>query len=84
MIGDSEMQDYYSAIRHLGFQENDFELTQQRDPTSGTGIYSITGAVTIRRKQNGIEKAYRAGHGSSWPAQFHDDLTHGVFGNVSA
>ncbi|MDE2260746.1 MAG: hypothetical protein KGK17_10545 [Betaproteobacteria bacterium] len=83
MLGDSERQDFYSSIKQHGFQENDFELTQQRDPTSGTGIYAITGTVTIRCKLNGKENTYRAGHGSSWPSQFHNDLAQGVFGNAS-
>jgi len=84
MVGDSEKQDFYFSIKSHGFQENDFELTQQRDPTSGTGIYAITGMVTIRCKPNGREKTYKAGHGSSWPSQFHDDLACGVFGKASA
>ena len=84
MVGDSEKQDFYSSIKQHGFQENDFELTQQREPTSGTGIYAITGTVTIRCKPNEREKTYKAGHGSSWPSQFHDDLASGVFGKASA
>ncbi|MEJ1959353.1 MAG: hypothetical protein WDM70_07920 [Nitrosomonadales bacterium] len=61
MVGDSEKQDFYSSIKSHGFQENDFELTQQRDPTSGTGIYAITGMVTIRCKPNERGKNLQGG-----------------------
>ena len=83
MVSDDEKQDFLSAITQYGFREKDFELNQHRDPPSGAGIYAITGVITIRYKPNGTEKTYKAGSGSSWPSQFHDDLTRGVFGKPS-
>ena len=83
IISGSEKVDFYSLIKRHGFQEKNFELTQQRDQTSDTGIYAITGTVTIRCPRVGKEKTYKAGHCSSWLAQFNDDLASGVFGTPS-
>ncbi len=55
------------------------KLTEQRDPPIGTDVQPITGQVTIRRKSTGAEKIYAAGHGSSWPAEFEQDLRQGFF-----
>jgi hypothetical protein len=80
LLDSSEVQDYFSAIKKLGFTQSDFELKEKQFPTSGGPIYVIKGSVTITRKSTGIERTYPAGHGSSWPASFHDDLTKGIFG----
>jgi len=83
MADSSEMDDFHSSIERRGFQQDDFELTEQREPASGTATYSIRGTITIRYKPNGKERIYKTGHGSSWPAQFDDDLAGGVFGKPS-
>lgn len=84
VLHDDEIDDFWAAVKQYGFQEKDFELKQISDPTRGSGLQAVTGSVTVRCKVSGIEKTYAAGHGSSWPAQFHDDLAHGVFGRRSA
>lgn len=84
MVSDDEKEDFLSAIQQRGFKEKDFELTEQRDPSSGPGIYTITGSVTIRCKLSGTEKTYNAGSASSWTAEFHDDLASGFYGAPSA
>lgn len=80
MILDSEKEDFEQAVRDNGFAVDDFELIEQQDLPSGGEIYAITGTVTIKRKSSGIEKTYRAGHGSTWPTEFSDDLNVGTFG----
>ncbi len=79
MVNDSEREDFTQAINHHGLDVDDFELTEQRDQPIGTDVQPITGQVTIRRKSTGAEKTYDAGHGSSWPAEFEQDLQQGGF-----
>ncbi len=79
MIDDSEKEDFENAIREKGYEVDDFEMIENEDPPSGGVIYAVTGTVTIRRKSTSIEKLYRAGHGSSWPTEFSDDLNSGLF-----
>jgi hypothetical protein len=80
VLSDSEAEDFHSSIKQLGFNAKDFELSQASAPPSGGGIQPIVGTVTVKRKSTGSSKTYQAGHGSSWPASFHDDLRKGVFG----
>lgn len=80
MVDASEREDFEQAIRAKGFELDDFELIEKRDPPGGGEIHAITGTVTIKRKSSGIERSYRAGHRSAWPAEFRDDLNNGVFG----
>jgi len=80
MLGDDEVQDFYSSINRLGFEEDDFELSQTPASVYGGSLHAIVGTVTVKRKSIGIKKDYSAGHGSSWPALFHDDLANGFFG----
>ena len=80
VLSDDEVEDFHSSIEQLGFSEKDFELSQSSPPASGGGIQPIVGTVTVKRKSTGKSKTYQAGHGSSWPASFHDDLKKGVFG----
>lgn len=79
MVSDSPRENFIEAIKHNKMDVDDFELKEQSDPRRGTDIHQITGQVTIRRKSTGVEKTYASGHGSSWPAEFDDDLSQGVF-----
>ena len=79
MVSDSVTEDCIQAIERQGLDVDDFELTEQRDPPRGTDVQPFTGQVTIRRKSTGAERTYASGHGSTWPAEFDDDLSQGVF-----
>ena len=79
MICDSERDDFEQVIKDKSFDPNDFELTESRDKPTGTDVQPITWHVTIKRKSTGIEKIYKAGHFSSWPAEFDQDLQRGYF-----
>lgn len=80
ILGDDEVQDFHTSITRLGFTAAEFELGETRSPPTKSTEYAIAGTVTVTRKINGIQKTYPAGHMSSWPASFHDDLTKGTFG----
>jgi hypothetical protein len=79
MIDASELEDFYSSIQSLGFNLNDFELIEIGIPASKSDVFALTGDVEIWRKSRDLRKIYGTGHGSSWPAQFHQDLQAGVF-----
>lgn len=79
MVEDSGREDFEEIIRNRGLDPNDFELLEERDALKKGEIHAIRGTVTIKRKSNGIEKRYRGGHGSTWPAEFDGDLNSGKF-----
>jgi hypothetical protein len=79
LIDDSEKEDFENTILEKGLNVSDFEVTEQRDPMRCAGVQPMTGTVKILRKSTRREKIYTAGHGTSWPADFSDDLDHGLF-----
>ncbi len=83
IINETELEDYRNALEKYGFSESDFEEISEEDTTesSGNGTFVPTGKVTIKCKTSGIEKVYKAGNDSKWPAQFEDDLSSNYFRN---
>lgn len=79
MVNESEMEDFRNIITDRNIDANDFSIQEKEDPITGTGIQPITGTITIRRKFKGKEKTYKVGHGSTWTAEFSDDLNCGIF-----
>ncbi len=79
MISDSEMQDFEAAIRSAGFTPSDFNPVAVEDERSPEP-QPITGTVTVNRESAGEAKTYKAGYGSTWVAEFEQDLRSGVFG----
>ena len=74
MIDESELEDFRAALREHGYTENDFELSEQKDPLPSQGITPVTGTVTVRNKKSGIEHTYESGHGTAWVVAFAEDL----------
>lgn len=81
---DSELEDFWGSVNRHGYRNADFEITQKPNPTSGAGVQAVTGTVTVRCKRSGVERTYRAGYGSTWPAEVDQDLARGVFGKRTA
>jgi len=79
MIGESEIEDFKNSILSRRLDQSDFELTKHEEPMRGVGVQPIKGNVTIKRKSSGKHKTYKAGHLSSWPAEFDQDLKRGIF-----
>ncbi len=79
MVDESEMEDFKKSISDIGLDVVDFEIKKQEDTMKGTEVQPITGTITICRKSTRKEKTYRAGHGSTWPVEFSDDLKNGIF-----
>jgi len=82
--GGSELEDFWGSVKRHGYRDEDFEITQRPDPTTGAGVQAITGTVTVRCKPSGVERTYKAGYGSTWPAEVDQDLARGVLGKRSA
>lgn len=80
VLSESEVDDFHSSIKQLGFKVIDFELSETSAPLSNDETQVIAGTVTVIRKGTGSTRTYRAGHGSAWPVSFHDELKNGVFG----
>ena len=81
VVSDSEKDDFRSLINDAGFDADDFELRETEDPPQGV-IYAVRGTVSIRRKATGTVREYRAGHMSTWLADFDRDLRGGAFGQA--
>ncbi|MBT5031960.1 MAG: hypothetical protein HOM55_06665 [Proteobacteria bacterium] len=79
MIDETTREDVENAIRAKGLEVDDFEIFEEPDPPGDGDLYFVKGTVTIKRKSNDIEKAYRAGHGTAWPTEIIDDLNRGLF-----
>ena len=84
VVGASELEDFWGSVKRHKYRDSDFELTEKADETRGTGVQAVTGTVTIRCKSSGVERTYKAGYGSTWPAQVDQDLSRGVFRKRSA
>ena len=79
-LEESQVEDYRAAFAHTGFSVNDFELVQQRAKTTGVVYDAMAGEVTVRCKKTGVSKTYRLASGTTWPADFAQDLHRGAFG----
>ena len=80
MISDSEMEDFNNVIQGAGFDPQDFNPIAVEDEPQGPGVQPITGTVTVHRGSTGQSTTYQAGHGSTWVADFANDLQTGEFG----
>ena len=74
MIDESELDDFRAVLREHGYTENDFELSEQKDPLPSQGVAPVTGTVTVRSKKSGIEHTYESGHNTAWVVAFEEDL----------
>jgi hypothetical protein len=79
LISKSELADASTAIEAAGFKTTEFQISESRDPPPAAVVHTITGTVTVTRK-DGKTKIYAAGHGSKWPAELDRNLKTGVFG----
>ncbi len=79
LIHDSEMDDFDAAILQAGFDVNDFRAVDLEDAPTAKEQHLNTGTVTVDRILTGHAITYRAGHGSTWVADFLADLHEGKF-----
>jgi len=79
LITDREMEDFDAAILQAGFEVNDFSVVDLEDVPTAKEQHPITGTVTVHRISSDRAITYRAGHGSTWVADFLADLHQGKF-----
>lgn len=79
VVGQDEIDDARRLVCQQGFRGDDFEFVQQAN-SSPPYPAAVTGMVLVVRKDMQIEKAYRAGSGSSWLVEFEHDLKSRTFG----
>lgn len=79
-IDQSELDDAIRVLERLGFDAGVFTFTRTPYKYLGTGIAPLVADMVVENTTNGKQKTYDAGHGSSWPAEFSDDLQAGLFG----
>jgi hypothetical protein len=81
IIDPHELEDFYASIEDLGYDKDEFELSEKADPLSASAMTRPTGSVTIKRKGRKAARTYVAGSGSAWTETFHNELEQGLFGN---
>lgn len=81
LLGQDEIDDAHAEIRRLGYIEGDFTFTRIPYRYTGTGVAPGIEDIVVMNTVNGKDKTYDASHGSSWPAEFADDLRAGYFGS---
>ncbi len=80
LITDSEMDDFDAVILKAGFDVDDFHVVDLEDEPTAKEQHPITGTVTVRRISTGHAITYRAGHGSTWVADFLAGFYAGEYG----
>ena len=80
LITDSEMDDFDAAILQAGFDINDFRVVDLEDEPTAMEQHPNTGTVTVHRISSDHAITYRAGHGSTWVADFLTDFYAGEYG----
>lgn len=87
MIDESEIDDFEKAVKERGLAPGDFEVFEvpERRAAPFPGSVWDAGRVTVRFKNTGVTRTYRAGdNGTSWPADFEEDLRAGAFTRLRA
>ena len=74
----SELDAYQDAITVNGFSAEDFNLAQLPGPRKVTKPI-ILGIVQVTYNPTKASRSYQVCLGSSWPAEFQNDLELGVF-----
>jgi hypothetical protein len=80
LVGDSEVQDFWSAVADAGYSNYDFELSEIEDSQPTSGIYALRGKAIVRRKSTSVTRQYSAGHATAWVADFEVELRGGAYG----
>ena len=80
LITDSEMDDFDATILQAGFDVADFGVVDLEDEPTAKEQHPITGTVTVHRISTDHAITYRAGHGSTWVADFLVDFYTGEYG----
>jgi hypothetical protein len=80
IFGNSEIEDFKKTLEKYGYSEVDFKIEGNIAPSPGAGIiYPLMGEVVVTHIPSGTTRSYKAGHDTTWPIEFANDLQSGVF-----
>lgn len=80
IISPTEMEDFNRILAQHGCTKDDFELTGHEDPLPASGeVAPVTGHPTVKHRESGVERTYKAGHGTAWVVEFENDLNAKAF-----
>jgi len=76
IIVGTEMEDFQNILREHAYTNHNFQLSSRVDdrPSSSGELAPLTGHVTVKYLETGVERTYKAGHGTAWVAEFEKDL----------
>lgn len=75
-INEDELADFRNICSDSGYSADEFKFNEH-SVTLPDKVGPLYGKVTISR--NGKSKTYKTGNGSSWPADFDEDLRNKFF-----
>jgi hypothetical protein len=79
LVGQSSIEDAENAVKRYGYSEGDFTVSVVDDTQWQGELVPIKSLINFRYNPTGIERNYKAGMDSTWPAEFEMDLRGGVF-----
>ena len=80
LISDDELAQFSAALKQNGWQEQDFELQEEKLDQAEAEVETCTGRVGIRNLLTQAVEVYRLGPGWQWVDDFASDLSNGKFG----
>ncbi len=84
MNKDEFIMEINETLPDINLKDTDFEYTEKDTsnlPELSGNVVIIAGPLTseVTIKYNGVEKTYKAGHGTTFPCEFIDDYKKGIF-----
>ena len=80
LVQSKELTEFAHALSQYGWREQDFTLEEQVLDPATAEVESKTGDVIVTCARTHETAAYPVGRGSSWLADFVDDMRAGKFG----
>lgn len=71
-----EMKNFENELQNFGFEKSDFCLLEE--DSINNSCTSVSNVILIHKKSAKLKK-YKAGNGSHWVADFHQDLKNKFF-----
>jgi len=75
----SELEDFKNELKRRKRGTDEFEIVEQVQLMTGTGIQPQRGTVTIRHIASHVERTYSTDSGNTWVAEFIRDLDDRTF-----
>ena len=80
LLPENETDDFYTAIRVLGYNENEFEVHSMRWPCTAKPAWAVHDLIVVKRTLTEVEISYPAVSNTASLLTFVDDLCTNAFG----